>query len=281
MAALLILMETQAELQFVMSSLICCSGVCRREAGGLLNGGAADGDAGAVGVLPAAHREPGAYPEQDAVYNRGSRPCHGFTGVKQADASMAVLLMEMLAPSASFVLHTASPLDRDAKMLHAEVAPGLGETLASGTRGSAWRLTVDKATGAPHLAPFLSCTRVAWLTGQNLGASDARRRLSFDEALRDGLGTPASITISARDCGSDCGSNGASFIGTALRKRASITPQICARHTCCCRPSHPPQPPAQCSLQAPRPCCRTPTAAARWLRRWQRRPLHQYLPITQ
>ncbi len=82
--------------------------------------------------------------------------CHMYhtfinrAGVKQTEAAMAVLLMEMLAPSASFVLHTASPLDRDTKTLHAEVAPGLGETLASGTRGSAWRLTVDKATGANH-----------------------------------------------------------------------------------------------------------------------------------
>ncbi len=37
----------------------------------------------------------------------------GGPGVKQADASMAVLAMEMLAPQAAFVLHTASPLDRD------------------------------------------------------------------------------------------------------------------------------------------------------------------------
>ena len=44
-------------------------------------------------------------------------------GVKQADASMAVLVMEMLAPAASFVLHTASPLDRDTSTLHAEVGP--------------------------------------------------------------------------------------------------------------------------------------------------------------
>lgn len=61
---------------------------------------------------------------------------------------MAVLIMEMLAPSASFVLHTASPLDGNTSVLEAEIAPGLGETLASGTRGSAWRLAVEKATGA-------------------------------------------------------------------------------------------------------------------------------------
>lgn len=60
---------------------------------------------------------------------------------------MAVLLMEMLAPDLSFVLHTVSPLDRDENVLYAELAAGLGETLASGMRGSPWRLSVDKTSG--------------------------------------------------------------------------------------------------------------------------------------
>ena len=86
-------------------------------------------------------------------------------GVKQTDASMAVLIMEMLTPSMSFVLHTASPLDGDASVLHAELAPGLGETLASGTRGSAWRLAVEKASGercTAHMRPSAR-TRMAAL----------------------------------------------------------------------------------------------------------------------
>lgn len=68
--------------------------------------------------------------------------------MKQSDAAMAVLLMEMLTPDLSFVLHTVSPLDRDENVLYAELAPGLGETLASGMRGSPWRLSVNKTTGA-------------------------------------------------------------------------------------------------------------------------------------
>ena len=60
---------------------------------------------------------------------------------------MAVLLMEMLAPDLSFVLHTVSPLDRDEDVLYAELAAGLGETLASGMRGSPWRLSVNKTSG--------------------------------------------------------------------------------------------------------------------------------------
>lgn len=60
---------------------------------------------------------------------------------------MAVLIQEQLSPDTSFVLHTASPLGGDADVLVAELAVGLGETLASGTRGSPWRLAVDKASG--------------------------------------------------------------------------------------------------------------------------------------
>ena len=61
---------------------------------------------------------------------------------------MAVLVQQQLSPDTSFVLHTASPLDEGPDALYAELAVGLGETLASGTRGSPWRLSVDKASGA-------------------------------------------------------------------------------------------------------------------------------------
>jgi phosphoglucan,water dikinase len=67
---------------------------------------------------------------------------------------MAVLVQEQLAPDLSFVLHTRSPLEQDPDALYAELAAGLGETLASGTRGSPWRLTVSKSSGA---VPSLSC----------------------------------------------------------------------------------------------------------------------------
>lgn len=60
---------------------------------------------------------------------------------------MAVLVQQQLAADAAFVLHTRSPLGGDGALL-AEVALGMGETLAAGTRGSPWRLSVDKASGA-------------------------------------------------------------------------------------------------------------------------------------
>lgn len=60
---------------------------------------------------------------------------------------MAVLIQEQLQPDYSFVLHTSNPLDKDENVLYAEIAVGLGETLASGTRGSPWRLSVNKSSG--------------------------------------------------------------------------------------------------------------------------------------
>ena len=56
----------------------------------------------------------------------------------QASASMAVVVQSMLAPELSFVLHTAHPISRDPDVLEAELAPGLGETLAAGGWVGPW-----------------------------------------------------------------------------------------------------------------------------------------------
>ena len=77
----------------------------------------------------------------------GERVMLLVTGVKQAEAAMAVLVQKQLSPDLSFVLHTVSPLDADKDTMYAELAVGLGETLASGTRGSPWRLAVKKSSG--------------------------------------------------------------------------------------------------------------------------------------
>jgi phosphoenolpyruvate synthase/pyruvate phosphate dikinase len=71
------------------------------------------------------------------------------------------MLQEMLTPDVSFVLHTADPMTGkdgkpDASSVYVELAPGLGETLASGTEGSAWRLSVKKDSGKVQLYSFAS-----------------------------------------------------------------------------------------------------------------------------
>jgi len=82
-----------------------------------------------------------------SLYTRRAVLSRRSAGVAQEQAVMAVLVQELLAPEMSFVLHTAHPLSRDPDLLVAEIAVGLGETLASGVRGTPWRLEVNKKTG--------------------------------------------------------------------------------------------------------------------------------------
>ena len=74
----------------------------------------------------------------------------------QAQACMSVLVQEMLDPIFSFVLFTADPITKSRSHLYAEVAPGLGETLASGARGTPYRLRIEKqSSGKFPLSSFL------------------------------------------------------------------------------------------------------------------------------
>lgn len=78
---------------------------------------------------------------------------------------MAVLLQVMLEPDTSFVLHSRSPYANNgtaAATAVAELAPGLGETLASAQRGSPWRLAVDKSSGAVGAASLAAVP--LWMT---------------------------------------------------------------------------------------------------------------------
>jgi len=70
-------------------------------------------------------------------------------GIPHAQVHVAVLIQQMLTPDFSFVLHTVNPLNRDGRHVYAEIAVGLGETLASaGEHGSPYRFICDKSSGA-------------------------------------------------------------------------------------------------------------------------------------
>ena len=74
-------------------------------------------------------------------------------------ATQSDRVQEMLAPQSSFVLHTADPLsgekgENNSKSVYAELAPGLGETLAAGTEGTAWRMSIDKKSADVTLHSF-------------------------------------------------------------------------------------------------------------------------------
>ncbi|KAL3634731.1 Phosphoglucan, water dikinase, chloroplastic [Castilleja foliolosa] len=100
-------------------------------------------------------------------------------GLPQKSAAMAVLVQEMLSPEISFVLHTLSPSDRDENFVEAELAPGLGETLASGTRGTPWRLASGKLDGVVKTLAFANFSEEMRVNG--VGPADGEvRKLTVD-----------------------------------------------------------------------------------------------------
>jgi len=110
------------------------------------------------------------------------------TGVPQADACMAVLMQELLSPTYSFVLHTASPMGNDPLTAEVEIAAGLGETLASGKRGSAWRLAVNKSTGQVRTLAFANFSEALLPAAALAGGSTGSR-----ESQLVGVGTASQL----------------------------------------------------------------------------------------
>lgn len=108
-----------------------------------------------------------------SLYTRRAVLSRRAAHVTQADACMAVLVQALLSPSLSFVLHTASPLGDAPGTAVAEVAVGLGETLASGQRGSAWRLAVDKARGDVSTLAFANFSTALVPAGAPVAAGAA------------------------------------------------------------------------------------------------------------
>ncbi|OMP05624.1 Pyruvate phosphate dikinase, PEP/pyruvate-binding protein [Corchorus olitorius] len=100
-----------------------------------------------------------------SLYTRRAVLSRRAVGVSQKDAAMAVLVQEMLSPDLSFVLHTLSPTDNDYKYVEAEIAPGLGETLASGTRGTPWRVSSGKFDGIVRTLAFANFSEEMVVTG--------------------------------------------------------------------------------------------------------------------
>ncbi|KAK9806472.1 hypothetical protein WJX73_000758 [Symbiochloris irregularis] len=115
-----------------------------------------------------------------SLYTRRAVLTRRAAGVPQAEACMAVLVQEQLSPDTSFVLHTASPLGGDADVLVAELAVGLGETLASGTRGSPWRLAVDKASGKTDVTCFANFSQALTSAQGGSEASGNYKQVTVD-----------------------------------------------------------------------------------------------------
>eukprot|EP00195_Chlamydomonas_chlamydogama_P004953 CAMPEP_0202902464 /NCGR_PEP_ID=MMETSP1392-20130828/16864_1 /ASSEMBLY_ACC=CAM_ASM_000868 /TAXON_ID=225041 /ORGANISM="Chlamydomonas chlamydogama, Strain SAG 11-48b" /LENGTH=1205 /DNA_ID=CAMNT_0049589227 /DNA_START=175 /DNA_END=3794 /DNA_ORIENTATION=- len=125
-----------------------------------------------------------------SLYTRRAVLSRRVAGVPQPAACMSVLIQELHVPELSFVLHTARPSDGNRGVLLAEVAPGQGETLASGARGTPWRFEVDKAARKIRTMAFANFSKA--LTAPPRGRTGlmsvdvdySKQRLSTDESYR-------------------------------------------------------------------------------------------------
>lgn len=131
-----------------------------------------------------------------SLYTRRAVLSRRAAGVLQKDASMAVLVQEMLSPDLSFVLHTFSPTDQNDKSVEAEIACGLGETLASGTRGTPWRLSSGKFDGLVQTLAFANFSEELRVLAAgpadgevaHLTVDYSKKPLSIDPKFREQLG---------------------------------------------------------------------------------------------
>lgn len=115
-----------------------------------------------------------------SLYTRRAALSRAAAGVGHRGARMGVLVQEMLPADLSFVLHTSHPITRAEGTLVAEVAVGLGETLASGAvRGSPWRLEVDKGSQKATMAAFANFSQ-ALTMGQLANSTTAAARRPGD-----------------------------------------------------------------------------------------------------
>ncbi|MED6171495.1 Phosphoglucan, water dikinase, chloroplastic [Stylosanthes scabra] len=131
-----------------------------------------------------------------SLYTRRAVLSRRAAGVPQKEASMAVLVQEMLSPDLSFVLHTVSPTDHDNKAVEAELASGLGETLASGTRGTPWRISTGKFNGQVQTLAFANFSEELLVRGAGpadgevirLTVDYSKKPLTVDSVFRQQLG---------------------------------------------------------------------------------------------
>ena len=76
---------------------------------------------------------------------------------------MAVLVQELVTPEFSFVLHTVNPINQNAGEVYVEIVVGLGETLAAAaTRGSPYRLVIDKPSRKVSTVAFANFSQASW-----------------------------------------------------------------------------------------------------------------------
>jgi phosphoglucan,water dikinase len=90
-----------------------------------------------------------------SLWTRRAIQSRAQAGIPQAQARMAILLQQMVEPEYSFILHTVNPLSQSPEEVYMELAPGLGETLASATaRGTPYRMVCNTRTHSVRVLSF-------------------------------------------------------------------------------------------------------------------------------
>ena len=94
-----------------------------------------------------------------SLYSRRAILARSAASLPHGSATMAVLIQAQLVPEYSFVLHTVHPQKKGDLTIVAEIAPGLGETLAAATEGSGWRIHIDRETGSVSTESFANFSK--------------------------------------------------------------------------------------------------------------------------
>eukprot|EP00889_Picochlorum_renovo_P003611 jgi/Picre1/30641/NNA_006002.t1 len=125
-----------------------------------------------------------------SLFSRRAVLARSSVGIQSRDAHMAVLIQPQVSPEISFVLHTNHPLLE--RSILAEIAPGQGEILASGTRGSGWRLSINtESISCDSFANFSNAFFPESSTNSTLVLKTmdySRHELSCSSDARDNLG---------------------------------------------------------------------------------------------
>jgi phosphoglucan,water dikinase len=132
------------------------------------------------------------------LFSRRAVLARAAAGIDPEDAHMAVLIQPQLSPELSFVLHTRHPLTGEKNSILAEIAPGHGETLASGTRGSGWRLTVTENGVVRHQQ-----TNNVLLQTMDYSRQDLSRSQDYREQLGSKLRVVGQLLEKVFDCPQD------------------------------------------------------------------------------
>ncbi len=114
-----------------------------------------------------------------SLWSRNAALSRMRAGIPPSAACMSVIIQEMITPEYSFILHTRDPLGSGRDEVYAELAVGLGETLASGrTPGRPFRLSCAQSASKTRVISFASFSEAIW---PGKASGQVKRRINYAE----------------------------------------------------------------------------------------------------